>query len=74
MDIKRIGTPESRLDLCLALLVVPFILYYIAVTWPYSQGNYLETFRLSLPQVLGGYFKLDLLVWIFLCVTLTEVF
>ena len=71
-DFKRIRTPEGRLDTCLALLVVPFIFGYIAVAWPYSRGNYLETFRLSLPQVLGGYFKLDFLIWIFVCVALTR--
>ncbi len=72
-DFKPIKTPEGRLDICLALLVLPFILYYVAVTWPYSQGNYLETFRLSLSQVLGSYVKLDLLVWIFVCVTLARI-
>jgi hypothetical protein len=71
-EFQRLREPESRLDLCLAFLVVPFLLYYFAAMFPSFHANYENNFHISLPGVLDAYLALDLLVWIFILVTLAR--
>jgi hypothetical protein len=73
-DFERLRDPESRLDMCLALLVAPFLLYYLAVMFPNFSTRYADNFRLPLKQVLASYLKLDLLVWAFVAVVLARIF
>ena len=73
-DVKRLGNPESRLDICLALLVAPFWLYYLAAMFPNYRTSYTDDIRLPLAQVLASYLKLDLLVWVFVAVMLARIF
>jgi hypothetical protein len=74
LDFERLRDPESRLDICLALLVVPFLGYYLAAMFPNFHTGYVDKFHLTLTQVLTAYFTLDLLVWIFVVVGLGRVF
>jgi hypothetical protein len=73
-DLKRLRDPESRLDICLALLVVPFLLYYLAAMYPNYRTSYADESRLPLRQVLASYVKLDLLVWALVAVMLARIF
>jgi hypothetical protein len=73
-DFERLRDPESRLDMCLALLVAPFLLYYLAVMFPNFSTRYADDFRLPLKQVLASYLKLDLLVWALVAVVLARIF
>jgi hypothetical protein len=72
-DSKRLRDPESRLDMCLILLVVPFFLYYLAAMFPHYRTSYADDSRLPLNQVLASYLKLDLLVWVFVAVVLARI-
>ncbi len=72
-DFERLRDPESRLDLCLAFLVVPFLLYYLAAMFPHYGLRYASEMHLPLVRVLASYLKLDLLVWAFLAVVLTRI-
>jgi hypothetical protein len=67
-DVNRLRDPESRLDMCLALLGVLFFLYYLAAMFPHYSTGYADEFQLSLKQVLALYLKLDLLVWVLVAV------
>jgi hypothetical protein len=73
-DFKRLRDPESRLDLCLALLGVLFLLYYFAAMFPNFHTRYADKFRVPLKDVLASYLKLDFLVWVFVVVVLARVF
>ena len=73
-DFKRLRDPESRLDMCLALMVAPFLLYYLAAMFPNYRTAYADDFRLPLAEVLVSYLKLDLLVWVFVAVVLARIF
>ena len=72
-DFKRLRDPESRLDLCLAFLVVPFLLYYLVAMFPHYGMRYAAEMHLPLVQVLASYFKLDLLVWALLAAVLARI-
>jgi hypothetical protein len=72
-DFKRLRDPESRLDACLAFLVAPFLLYYIAAMFPSYSTRYADDFRLSFSQVLSAYLKVDLLAAVFVAVVLARV-
>lgn len=63
-DFKRLRDPESRLDICLALLVVPFFLYYLAAMFPNFSMGYADEFRIRRIEVLASYVYLDLLIWV----------
>jgi hypothetical protein len=69
-DFGRLRDPQSRLDMCLAAMVAPFLLLYLAAMYPadYHHAYYAETYRLSLAQVLRCYLKVNLAVWIFVAV------
>lgn len=71
-DFKRLRDPESRLDACLAFLVVPFLLYYLAAMFPGFSTRYADDFRLSSSQVLRAYLQVDLLAWVFVAVVLAR--
>jgi hypothetical protein len=73
-DFKRLRDPESRLDMALALLVAPFLLYYLAAMFPNFSMHYAIKFRQPLAQVLASYVKVDLLVWAFVAVALARIF
>jgi len=73
-DFKWLQDPESRLDMCLALLVVPFLLYYLAAMFPNYRTTYADDSRLPLKQVLASYLELDLLVWALVAVVLARIF
>ena len=72
-DFKRLRDPESRLDICLAFLVVPFLLYYLAVMYPNYGARYADNARLPLKQVLASYLELDFLAWVLVAVVLTRI-
>jgi hypothetical protein len=67
-DFRRLRDAESRLDICLALLVVPFLLFYLAAMFPNFDTHYANEFRLSISEVLASYLKIDLLVWVLVAV------
>jgi hypothetical protein len=71
-DFKRLRDPESRLDMCLVLMVATFLLYYLAAMYPNYRTGYADDFRLPLSEVLSSYLKLDLLAWVFVAVVLTR--
>jgi hypothetical protein len=62
-DFHRVRDPESRLDMCLALLGVLFLAYYLAAMFPNYSRGYADESKLPLKQILGSYLRLDLLVW-----------
>ena len=68
-ELSRVPTlrsKENRLYGCLALLTIPFLLYYAAATYPRPQHMYYnEESRLSLLTTCISYVKLDLLAWLF---------
>jgi hypothetical protein len=72
-DFKRLRDPESRLDVCLAFLVIPFLLYYLAAMFPNYRTHYADVFRLSFSQVLSAYLKVDLLALVFVAIVLARV-
>jgi len=72
-NFSRLGDPESRLDIGLALLGVGFLLYYLVAMFPSYTMNYAKEFHLTLPVVLADYLKLDLLVWIFTAAVLARI-
>lgn len=61
---NRVREPESRLDLCLALLVIPFLLYYCAAMFPGFSTGYAQKVRLPMIGVFSAYLRVDLLAWI----------
>ena len=63
-DWKRLRDPESRLDACLALLVVPFLLYYFAAMFPSYRTRYAQKFHLPFLEMVETYLKVDLLAWV----------
>jgi hypothetical protein len=73
-DFKRLRDPESRLDICLGLLVALFLLYYLAAMFPNFSTHYADEFRLPLAEVLASYLKVDLLVWALVAVALARIF
>jgi hypothetical protein len=72
-DFNRLRDPESRLDLCLAILGVWFFVYYLAVMFPIYSVGYADEFQLSLSQAIASYLKLDLLVWTLVVVVLARI-
>jgi hypothetical protein len=73
-DCKRLRDPESRLDMCLALLVAPFLLFYLAAMFPNYGMSYAELNQLPWAQVLDAYLKVDLLAGVFVAVVLARFF
>jgi hypothetical protein len=73
-DFNRLRDRESRLDMCLALMVAPFLLYYLAAMFPNYRTGYTDDFRLPLAEVVASYLKLDFLVWVFVAVVLARIF
>jgi hypothetical protein len=73
-DFKRLHDPESHLDICLALLALTFLLYYLAAIYPEFGTHYADKLRLPLLQVLRAYLALDLLAWIFVVVWIARTF
>ena len=71
-DFKRLRDPESRLDGCLAVLVVPLALYYLAAMFPKYSTHYADVFHLSFLQTLSAYVKVDLLAFVFVAVALAR--
>lgn len=73
-DWKRIRGPESRLDGCIGLLVIPFLLYYLAAMFPHYRTQYAKSFRIPFFDMLGTYVKEDLLAWILVVVLLLRAY
>ena len=73
-DFKRLHESESRLDICLTLMVVTYLVYYLAAMFPVFGMGYSEESRLPLTQVIVSYCELDVLVWIFVSVVVARVF
>ena len=73
-DFERLRDPESRLDMCLGLLVAAFLLYYLAAMFPNFNTHYANEFRLPLVQVLASYLKVDLLAWVLIAGALARFF
>ena len=71
---KRLRDPDSRLDLCLGLLVASFLLYYLAAMFPNFSRHYANQFQLPLAEVLASYLKIDLVVWVLVAVALAKTF
>ncbi len=69
---NRLRDKASRLDLCLALLSVLYLVYYVAVMLRHLNMQYADTSRLPLATVLISSLKLDILVWLFVAVALVR--
>ena len=65
-DLNRLRDKESRLNLCLFSIGFLFLLYYLAVMLPHFNVRYANDHRIPGAEVVGDYFKLDLLAWLFL--------
>jgi len=63
-NFGRIRDKESRLDLCLAALSIPFLLYYLAAMFPNFRTGYEQNFKLPVGEVLSAYIRVDLLAWV----------
>jgi len=72
-DISPLRQRNSILDICLAGLVVPFLLFYLAAMFPKFRTDYASNHHLPLPEVLGSYLALDLLVWVLVALVLARV-
>jgi hypothetical protein len=72
-DLKLLRDSESRLDLCLALMGVSFLVFYLAVMFPNYHTGYANEFRLPLARVLASFLQLDLLAWLFVAVFLARI-
>jgi hypothetical protein len=55
-------------------MVVPFLLYYFAAMFPGYRTQYAKNFRVPYPEMLGTYFKIDLLAWILVAVILVRAY
>lgn len=73
-DFKRLRDRESRLDICLGVMVVPYIIFYIAAMYPVFGIGYSKESGLPLAQVITDYLSLDLLVWLLALVALARIF
>jgi hypothetical protein len=71
-DWSKIWSPEGVLDICLAMLSVPFLAYYVAAMYPHYRTGYEDKFRVSFAQLISAYFKIDLLAWAFFAVVLVR--
>lgn len=71
-SFERLRDPESRLDLCLATMAIPFLCYYLAAMFPVFGRAYSNRAHLPLSTVLITSFKLDILVWVFAVVAVTR--
>jgi hypothetical protein len=71
-DFNRLRDPASRLDLCLTLLGIWFLVYYLAAMFPNYSVGYADEFQLPLKQALSSYLRLDLLVWTLVVVVLAR--
>ena len=63
--IRLLRSKENRLYACLALLTIPFLLYYAAATDRHPKAYYNAEDRLTLLATCISYIKLDLLAWLF---------
>ena len=63
--VHLLRSKENRLYACLALLTMPFLLYYAAATDPHPKAYYNAEDRLTLLATCISYVKLDLLAWLF---------
>jgi hypothetical protein len=72
-NFTRLRSSESRLDICLAIMVAPFLIYYLAARFPNYRTGYNDDFRLPMAEVLASYLRVDLLVWVFVAVVLVRV-
>ncbi|MET1084067.1 MAG: hypothetical protein ABWY12_13625, partial [Burkholderiales bacterium] len=72
-DFSRLRDPESRLDMCVAAMAVPFLLFYLAAMYPNYRTQYADMYRLQLGQVLRSYLKVDLALWVFVAVVLARI-
>jgi hypothetical protein len=73
-DYGRLLDKESRLDLCLSSLAVPFLLYYFAEMGIHPSMNYADVRRHPLVEILLDYVRLDLLAWLFMAVVLGRIY
>ena len=72
-DFSRLRSSESRLDLCLGITALWFILYYLAAMYPNYSTGYANESRLTVVQVLTSYVKLDLLAWVLVAVAAARI-
>ena len=64
-DFSRLRNKESRLDVCLAVLALIFVLFYVGMMFPHPNLGYAETSRRLAPaRIVLGYLGLDLLAWV----------
>jgi hypothetical protein len=73
LNFKRLGDRESRLDICLGAMVIPYIIYYLAAMFPVFGTAYSKESALPFAQVLSDYLALDVLAWIFAAIVLARV-
>lgn len=74
LDLKRLKEAESLLDICLAFMVVPFLLYYVAAMFPVFGMGYSNESKIPLAGVITTYLELDVLAWILVAVVLAKLF
>ncbi len=73
-DWKHLKDPESRLDACVAFMVVPFLLYYFAAMFPNYRMQYAKDFRIPYQEMLWTYVKIDLLAWVLVAFVLARAY
>jgi hypothetical protein len=73
-DFARLKDPETRLDICLIILVGIFLLYYRAAMYPIFGMGYGNDSKLPFAQVVVSDFRIDLLAWVFVGVAIVRAY
>jgi hypothetical protein len=72
-DYNKLWDKEARLDLCLAVLAMVFLLFYLGVM-DFHNTRYADQFRHPRAEVLLIYFTTDLLAWLLVAVFLGRIY
>jgi hypothetical protein len=72
-DYDRLWDKESRLDLCLALLAILFLLYYLGVMG-FHNTRYTDEAQKPRVEILLAYLTSDLLAWLLVAVALGRIY
>jgi hypothetical protein len=66
LGYDRLWEREGRLDLCLVVLAVLYVILYLGFVGIHANINYAAAVRLPLTDIVLGYTKVDLLPWLLL--------
>lgn len=72
-DYNRLWDKEGRLDLCLAMLAVLFVLYYLGVIG-FHRTHYADVRQMPQVEILLAFLRIDLLSWLFSVVVLARIY